>query len=199
MTVNLVKHNGAVAVEYPYGLAQLQRDHPNVIFTLPLTEQSIADFDDVSPVDPVERPEVDSLLEDVFERYPVLQGDRWVQVFEVVEVSPEEQERRYNAQANWQQFYGGLLINPAFVRARAGAAEVLAINAAYTDAVGALGLAVQGVVNVPAIQACFDNLMAVMQGDFALDQSQKDGLQALVDACFLDRLITLNWNAPVVN
>ena len=100
---------------------------------------------------------------------------------------------------NWPQFYNGLLINAAFVRARAGAAEVLAINAAYTDAVGALGLAVQGVVNVPAIQACFDNLMAVMQGDFALDQSQKDGLQALVDACFLDRLITLNWNAPVVN
>ena len=193
----LAKVEDGQIAEYPYGISQLKRDNPNVIFTLPLNPETLADYG-VVEVLPAERPEYDPITHDLTEAEPIETEDGWLQQFQLTEASPEQQTERYNSRANWQQFYNGLLINAAFVRARAGAAEVLAINAAYTDAVGALGLAVQGIVNVPAIQACFDNLLAVMTGDFALTKEQRDELQALLEACYLDRLITFNWNAPIV-
>lgn len=179
-------------ITYPYDFQQLQADHPSTIFTLPLTKDSLEDFP-VFLVEDVNPPQFDPLTQKVEEQEPELIDGVYRQKWLILTLSVEEQNNRYNSRANWQQFYNGLLINAAFVRARAGAAEVLAINAAYTDTANALALAAQGFVNVPAVQACFDNLLAVMTGDFELTQGQKDGLQALLEVCYLDRLITFNW------
>ncbi len=183
--------NGAIT-QYPYSVAQLKADNPNTIFTLPLNPETLAEYN-VVEVLPTERPDYDPITHDLTEAEPIETANGWVQQFQLTEVSSEIQDERYNSRANWRQFYDGLLINAAFVRARAGAAEVLSINAAYTDIANALALAAQGLVNVLAIQACFDNLIAVLTGDFALTQGQKDELEALVEACYLDRLLTFNW------
>ncbi len=188
----LAKIEEGQIAQYPYGVAELKADNPNTIFTLPLSPETLADYG-VVEVLPTERPDYDPITHDLTEAEPIETGNGWVQQFQLTEVSSEIQDERYNSRANWRQFYDGLLINPAFVRARAGAAEVLAINAAYTDAANALALAAQGLVNVPAVQACFDNLLAVMTGSFALTQGMKDELQALLEDCYLDRLINLNW------
>lgn len=190
--MRLAKVDGNQIVEYPYGLTELKRDNPNVIFTLPLNIESLIEYDVVEVLS-TPLPDYDPVLYNISEVDPVFEDGAWRQEFLLQRVSVEEENERYNSRANWQQFYNGLLINAAFARARAGAAEVLAINAAYTDTANALALAAQGLVNVPAIQACFDNLMSVMSGNFELTQGQKDGLQALLEICYLDRLIVLNW------
>ncbi len=188
----LAKVEDGQIAEYPYGISQLKRDNPNVIFTLPLNPETLAEYG-VVEVLPATPPAYDPITHDLIETEPFETEEGWVQQYQLIEVSPEAQDQRYNSRANWQQFYNGLLINAAFVRARAGAAEVLAINAAYTDIANALALAAQGLVNVMAVQACFDNLIAVLTGDFALTQGMKDELEALVEACYLDRLLVLNW------
>jgi hypothetical protein len=96
------------------------------------------------------------------------------------------------AYSNWAAFYDGLLVSGAFAAARAAAASSLMINVAYTDCAASLGLARQGIVNVPAIQASFTALLAMLTGDYALTQEQQDELVGLVESCNLADVITLN-------
>lgn len=96
-------------------------------------------------------------------------------------------------QPDWAGFYDALLVSGAFAVARATAALDLMINVAYTDCAASLGLARQGIVNVPAIQASFTALLAMLTGDYALTQEQRDELVGLVEFCNLADLISLNF------
>ncbi|WP_338442374.1 hypothetical protein VZG28_05215 [Synechococcus elongatus IITB4] len=191
MSLDLIKHEGTQILEYPYGLSELQRDNPNSIFTLPLTEGSLEGLP-VSFVDPTEPPNYDPELFDLGVADPVLIDGRWNKSYRLIEISPEEQDNRYNAKADWRGFYNGLLINPAFGKIRFAAGQNLEINAAYIDIANALALAALGAVNVPAVQACFNNAMALLVGDFALTEEEMSSLSSLLQACFLDRLILLS-------
>jgi hypothetical protein len=96
-------------------------------------------------------------------------------------------------QPDWAGFYDGLLVSGAFGAARAAAASSLMINVAYTDCAASLGLARQGIVNVPAIQASFSALLAMLTGDYALTQEQQDELVGLVESCTLGELLILTF------
>ena len=85
-------------------------------------------------------------------------------------------------QPDWAGFYDGLLVSGAFAAARAAAASSLMVNVAYTDCAASLGLARQGIVNVPAIQASFTALLAMLTGDYALTEEQLAELDGLVTA-----------------
>ncbi len=192
MTLGKLTEDLTAIAQEPYGLADLQRDYPGVIFTLPLDPANLVEYRVVEIID-TPPPEYDPLTQNLTRLASTFSDGAWRANWQVSEASPEEQDARYNAQANWPQFYNGLLISNAFMRIRAGAGEVTQINAAYTDCSAALVLAVQGFVNVAAIQACFDNLLAVLADPFELTQGQKDELQGLLQACKLDRLLEFNW------
>jgi hypothetical protein len=85
-------------------------------------------------------------------------------------------------QPDWAAFYDGLLVSGAFGAARAAAGLDLAVNVAYIDCAASLGLARQGVVNVPAIQASFNALLASLTGPYALSEEQQAELGELVTA-----------------
>ncbi len=111
--------------------------------------------------------------------------------YSVRPMSAEEATARYNAQADWSGFTDALLNSPAFIRVRAGAAERTNIMAAYADLAWQLDRASSGLVNVPALSVCFGNLFAVLVDDFSLSGEQRAGLQALLAAHHLDRLVRL--------
>lgn len=76
--------------------------------------------------------------------------------------TPEPADPLPEPPADWAGFYDALLVSTCFAAARTAAATDLATNVAYTDCAAALGLARQGVVNVPAIQASFDALLGLV-------------------------------------
>lgn len=77
---------------------------------------------------------------------------------------------------DWAGFYDSLLVSSCFAAARAAAATDLATNVAYTDCAAALGLARQGAVNVPAIQAALDALLGLV----TLSEEQQTELDGLI-------------------
>ena len=81
--------------------------------------------------------------------------------------------------ADWKLFWDGLLVNPAFVRIQQVAAQELPVSVAYTNCAAQLLLARQGDVNLPAIQACLNQLLGLMVGDLALTYSQQKSLIVL--------------------
>ncbi|WP_126146877.1 hypothetical protein [Synechococcus elongatus] len=187
----LVKHEGPIVLRYPYGLIELQQDNPGVIFTLPLEAANLVDYKASFVLDSPQ-PEYDPEEFWLEETDPFLQDGEWFQSFRLNAYSQEEKDAIYNAKANWAGFYNGCLIQPAFAKARAAAAVSGASAVCYIDIANALGLAAQGSANIPAIQVSISNLMSSLIGDFVLTKEEKDSLQSLLEACFLDRLISLD-------
>lgn len=86
--------DGQVAT-YPYSIAQLRRDNPQVSFPNDIDEIRLADFN-VRRVFEVERPAPsDPITKDVVEGLPSLGGNgRWYQTWTETDVSVEEADAR---------------------------------------------------------------------------------------------------------
>lgn len=84
--------NGAIAA-YPYPFTQLRRDNPHTSFPKAPSDDLLAAWG-VYPVTDTPRPEFDPMTQDIAEGDPVLEGETWVRVWTVTDVTPEERARR---------------------------------------------------------------------------------------------------------
>ena len=80
---------------YPYSIADLKRDNPQVSFPSNPSQQLLEEFG-VYYVTPTEEPRVDALTHSAKEINPKLVDGKWVQNWKVVEHSEEELDRIYN-------------------------------------------------------------------------------------------------------
>ncbi|MFA5567461.1 MAG: DUF4376 domain-containing protein [Trueperaceae bacterium] len=92
MNTHVRIENGEIA-EYPYSLYQLRHQHPATAFPAQPSPPDLAAFGVFEVID-TPRPERDPITQDVVERTPVLDGDEWRRVWEVVAVPPEVAEQR---------------------------------------------------------------------------------------------------------
>lgn len=78
--------NGAVE-RFPYSIAQLRQDHPNVSFPAVMPDKLLAEYG-VVPVEPTERPTADH-TKLVLEASPSLSSGTWSQAWTITDASPE--------------------------------------------------------------------------------------------------------------
>jgi hypothetical protein len=86
--------NGAVA-DYPYSLAKLQAENPNVSFPKQPTDELLTEYN-VLPVVAIAQPSP-TLTQEPVEQTPQIVNGQWTQVWAMVDVSPEEAARRQQA------------------------------------------------------------------------------------------------------
>jgi hypothetical protein len=91
-----VKTTNGQPDQYPYTVGNLRRDNPNTSFPKRPSDAMLAEWQ-MQPVTEVDRPTVDH-TKNVTEGAPVLNGDTWVQVWEVGDATAEEIAER-NEQA----------------------------------------------------------------------------------------------------
>lgn len=96
--MHVLIENGTVK-RYPYGLGELQRDNPNVSFAR--NNDSALEAFGVFRVYNATPPDYDARTQALEEGKPTfdLAARRWSQVWEVRDLTAEELEERYNAQA----------------------------------------------------------------------------------------------------
>lgn len=98
---------------YPYGLAQLRADNPNVSFSVNPTAEDLAPFD-VFPVTPTDPPACDPRTERIEEAEPALIDGTWQQQWRIRPATPEE-EAAYDAMnrpaPDWAGFAVGLIFD----------------------------------------------------------------------------------------
>lgn len=118
--------NGAVET-YPYSIGRLRKDNPNTSFPRTPSDALLAVYD-VFPVQRVERPEHHPLKQDLHERTPEYVDGAWRQVWELVDVSPEELARRVEEQHEQLRQQRAAAYreeaDPIFFQAQRGAAEL---------------------------------------------------------------------------
>lgn len=84
-------------VTYPYALAELRRDHPDISFPHEMPVALLAEFD-VHPVEPVPRPAPsDPITLDVVEAEPAVQNGVWAQRWVEIAAPPREIAARRDA------------------------------------------------------------------------------------------------------
>jgi hypothetical protein len=94
---------------WPYSVAQLRLDEPSrSISVAPRAEE--LEFYGVFRVTPQQQPEFDPAVERVQEVAPIEDGGQWLQQWELVELTPEEQEAVYRANnpPRWIEFWAAL-------------------------------------------------------------------------------------------
>jgi hypothetical protein len=96
-------------VYFPYTLAQLKKDNPNVSLPANLTEEDLAKFN-VFPVQNGEHPAVDFLTEKLDQASPQLINGKWVEVWmvnrlptDVAELNVRTQRNRLLRESDWTQ------------------------------------------------------------------------------------------------
>jgi hypothetical protein len=106
---------------WPYSVQQLRLDEPSRSISVSPRAEELA-FYGVFGVTPQEQPEFDPAVERVQEVAPVEVDGQWLQQWEVIELTPEEQEAVYRANnpPHWIEFWGAL---PADVDALLAAAR----------------------------------------------------------------------------
>lgn len=95
---------------YPYTLAQLRQDNPNVSFPLTPTADDLAPFG-VFPVVPTDAPTYEPSTHRIEEAFPEEVNGEWQQRWELIELTPEEQDawQRANNPPRYQEFYEAFL------------------------------------------------------------------------------------------
>jgi hypothetical protein len=81
------------AETYPYSIGQLRKDNPQVSFPKNPTDELLSSYD-LFPVTRTDRPEYDTITQNMTEGTPALVGEIWTQVWETSEATPEEVEQR---------------------------------------------------------------------------------------------------------
>lgn len=85
--------SGSTVLAYPYSENQLRRDNPQVSFPSAISQELLDDYG-VMSVALVPQPAFDPITQDLVELTPALMEGLWTQVWGVVDVSPEEVQRR---------------------------------------------------------------------------------------------------------
>lgn len=99
---------------WPYSLAQLRLDEPSRSFSPAPSDAELAAYD-VFRVQPSEVPVPDPLTERVVEVVPSLENGVWVQQWEIVALTEQEQAAAFQAlnPPQWQAFGQAVWGNPA--------------------------------------------------------------------------------------
>jgi hypothetical protein len=94
---------------WPYSVAQLRLDEPSRSISVSPRAEELAHYG-VFRVVPQEQPEFDPAVERVQEVAPVKTDGQWLQQWEVIELTPEEQEAVYRANnpPRWIEFWAAL-------------------------------------------------------------------------------------------
>jgi hypothetical protein len=87
-----VKASDGTVVEYPYSLARMRADSPNVSFPREIPSDLLAEYG-VFRVERSARP-LRTVTQDPVEQPPQLINGQWTQTWAMVDVSPEEAARR---------------------------------------------------------------------------------------------------------
>jgi hypothetical protein len=93
-----VKASNGTAIEYPYSLARMRADNPNISFPREIPSDLLAEYG-VFRVERSARPSRTS-TQDPVEQPPQLIEGVWTQMWGMVDVSPEEAARRQQAAAD---------------------------------------------------------------------------------------------------
>jgi hypothetical protein len=106
MSSDLIRLN---PLRWPYSLQQLRTDEPSRSFSSSPSERELAHYG-VFRVVPQEQPEFDPAVEKVQEVAPVETDGQWLQQWELIELTPEEQEAYYRANnpPRWIEFWTAL-------------------------------------------------------------------------------------------
>ena len=83
----LVKNNEGL--KYPYGLKELQKDHPNTSFPKKLNDDLMAIYD-AFPVFPIEKPSFNPSQKKCVEGMPQFINNEWTQTWQLVDLTQEE-------------------------------------------------------------------------------------------------------------
>lgn len=163
-------------VQYPYSIADLQRDNPNTIFGLqeiPWGDYGVVD------VAPTPRPDGKS-----FEQTPVLDGENWVQVWEVEPYTDQElldliTAKRYEKETGGFIFAGSPILSDDRSQSKIIGAALAAIqDPMYTSRwksqsgfveLNATQLIAMATALRDHVQACFDRESDLM--DAVADES----------------------------
>lgn len=176
---------------YPYGLAQLRADNPNVSFALNPTAEDLAPFN-VFPVEPTDPPACDARTERPEEGIPV-QGDdgTWQQQWRIRPATPEE-EAAYDAMnrpaPDWLTFKAAVLRSVTVNTALAKAYQVAPVAAAALAP--SLAMAERGQPDEFAVV-----WGAIVQAT-AVPPAELVGLAALAEACNLPEAFVEAINPP---
>ena len=81
------------AETYPFSIGQLRKDNPQVSFPKNPTDALLASYN-VFPVTRTERPEYDSVSQNLTEATPALIAGVWTQMWTISDATPEEIEQR---------------------------------------------------------------------------------------------------------
>jgi hypothetical protein len=81
------------AETYPFSIGQLRKDNPQVSFPKNPTDALLASYN-VFPVTRTERPEYDSVSQNLTEATPALIAGVWTQMWTTSDATPEEIEQR---------------------------------------------------------------------------------------------------------
>jgi hypothetical protein len=94
---------------WPYSVAQLRLDEPSRSISVSPRAEELA-FYGVFRVLPQQQPEFDPAVERVQEVAPVETDGQWLQQWELIELTPEEQEAVYRANnpPRWIEFWSAL-------------------------------------------------------------------------------------------
>lgn len=156
MLYALLGDDGQV-VKYPYGLADLKKDNPNVSFprNFPVRPEDLEPYNMVAVLDPDPVTyDPGTQLKNEGDLLQTAQG--YKRQYVVRSLTLDELHGR----CDYLNFWDALLISSVYQTVRAQALTTPGVLVACTELVAALGDAKAGRANVPAIQACINYLLA---------------------------------------
>ncbi len=174
-------------VKFPYSLGDLQKDNPNVSFSLPLSASDLSEFD-VYEVE-FTLPQYDELTQEAEESGPVFNESegKWKQGWKISELSPEKKYQKLLLRADYRKFYNELISSSVYQKIRQQALTSLPLTVAATEFIAAMTDAKAGMANKDAIQACFDNILAAA----SLDQSDLQSIGVMLSDAKMSDIYTL--------
>lgn len=181
--------NGQV-VKYPYTIADLQFDYPNISFPvndngLTLPEADLADYNAfvVHPTDP----SVDPITHSYFQADPQFVDGKWVQTWTITENDPALVLDNRLRIADFIGFYDELIGSGVYQGIRSQALSNVPLLLACTEFIAAFTDAKAGRPNYSALQACISNVV----GQSTLTEEDIAYLQNLLQKHRMAELFTL--------
>lgn len=180
---------------WPYTLPQLRRDFPNVSFPVQPTAEDLAPYG-VFPVMLADPPSYEPSTHRLETRPPEEVNGIWLQQWQIVELTPEEQEQwqRVNHPPDYQGFYDALIASSVYQTISAKATLFQPLLAASTEFIPAFADAKAGNPNPEAIRMTVWKLMYWLQPS----AEEIEMLQQMLSEHNLAGLYPLEIPAPVL-
>lgn len=90
MTLAFIENESII--QYPIGLVEVKRKFPNTSFPVSLEGQDLSQFG-VVEVHNTPQPQIDFKTQKLVEGTPILDQGKWIQSWNIIELSPEEKQR----------------------------------------------------------------------------------------------------------